>query len=1570
MLTRILKITALRWCVPFMLPLRSISLVVLLLLGANFSMAADASLEQLMNDLALAVKAGTGEAISWPSNPQGQSPRIYLYDGFYQKNNNIGLDQLASMISKYQSSFLYKTPEENDGIGPIWYGYHTFPWGSVSGPDLLSGYGSLTSYSDKLRLLQNAVSKFRKVCILASSYNDWTVETASSGRRSSLRQGSGPSGLRAPGTDSDIRAYTGEFFYMYGAYRLGESFQTTAWRASVPSGTQSGISWGYYVAGGGYDKLGDGDYNVKSGSYQDLWNGNIHIGARPLDFWNASAGLLRFKLSSSIGSLKVRGATLYLRATGDDLLGCPSVIPCDGLYHGISLQVQGSKVVSPTISSRFHQYLGTDLRWIVRLGEGWIVLDVGEMKSPSPPDACQSNLPLGIAGPAVAFKPTSALIRAIPAWNGYHTGGSITNLMTGGYTHFASDWKVGSPTGNCQACGGIGDRKSFKDSISLLRIYKPGFHSLPSTLGDSVFLSFDVSILASPVGGYIIHDPACYELLRYDADLQPLHADMPALKFVDAGGLTVTGPVNGGQAILTHVNGGRRVFECWSIGELNPFAGLVPIGRLIREEDRQGNAWMHAYSSDAAATHFTRAYSQDQFGNRISYVYSRSSTSGLLDQMVSAIVPDGVSRIAYEYTGSGLSKITYPNGECSRFQHPPSSGTFLCEEAAAEGIHRRKSVTLVETGSLVPDIVAQQNQLAVMSGVSFTSDSLIASVVLQSLSNGMGEGVLSRDESPTTTGFDVKVSDGPFISILHLDSDRFCMGSDIVTDQGSCFFQSNWGIGDRTVNIMDALGRSTMNIPDGHGLIVQEVRPDHGIVITKRSEGGDPLNVTDALGRTTNCTYDNFGNCLTQTHAFGTPLAATTSWTYNSRGQSTTMTDALGNVTAYDFDAQGHLVAERLPSIPGQPDAIKRFAYNAAGQLQTSTDPEGRTATYAYDLRGRHISTTYADGTTETTTYGSGQDANLVVARSNRNGTVTTYSYDAAGRQIAIVEGAGTSAAAVTTITYVPGTTLEATRTTDATVTTTTYDAYQRPSVTTVRPRSDLTLSTQTFYDAAGQMTRRLDPYGRNTYYVYDVNGREIRQVAELVPGGVVTPASVATLARQEVLNPAYTIQDQEWDAEGQLLARVDGRGVRTAFTYDALGRMTSQTRAVGTASAATTSWTYDLAGHRLTETSPSGVVTSWTYDARGQETSRTEGVGTPVEATTLVSYTPTGKVAAVTDALGRTTANAYGVCCDRLASTVDAAGYKTSFAYDAVGNRTSVTDPNNLTTSTAYDALNRPVTVTDAAGGKTSVTYLNRATNLPSSGVTLPGVTWSTLLTTLKLSGSARGSATVVTDPTGNKSVEVRDGLGRTVARVNALGQTTVLTYDAVVNGLVENTETSPTAAVTKARLDGAGLVREQVDALGALTTLTYDAAGNRRSVRNAVQVGQDWTYDLLGRRLTEADTAGSSTTTQYDADGRSLSVTNGMNEVTSFSYDARGRKATQKDPINGVTSFAYDDVSNLLSITDAQGGVTRYRYDALNRLVREDFPGATGGTRVYTYDAGGRLTGRSERLAATGGE
>lgn len=1143
-------------------------------------------------------------------------------------------------------------------------------------------------------------------------------------------------------------------------------------------------------------------------------------------------------------------------------------------------------------------------------------------------------------------------------------------MATGHYTHFAHDWQAGQPQSGCSPCGSSRTEASV-GALALVRIHKPGFEAFPSTLGNGVFYGSDISLTAIPTGGFLVHDPAHYALLRYHATGQPVEPDLPPLRFTDANGTTVSGPVDGGRAILTHAGLGRRIFECWSPGVIDPFGGLVPVGRLIREEERQGNGWTHTYKTGAGVSRFIRDASEDQFSNRIVFSYSTHPTTGLPERMVKARLPGGLQDIEYTYSGSQLSQIRYPNGDVSRFDGFTGTGTYRIDDVGAEGTHRRKTVTLQVSGSQLQDVLEEQSRRAQMAGLNWINDNqLVRDVKLTSLRTGTNEMALSRSETAQADGIEVEAVTGASRIKMRLDANRFPQETSVLNGATWEVEESYLGMGRRVAKTTDAAGRSTWHLPDANGWVNREVRPNGAITTTQRGPGGVPLSVTDGLGRTTTSTYDANGNRLTQTQASGTPLAATTTWTYNTRGQPLTMTDPLGNVTTYEYDPRGYLVAERLPSVPGQPEAVKRFVFNTAGQLAQSTDPEGRTATYGYDLRGRHVSTTYADGTSDTTTYGTGQDANLVVARTNRNGVVTTYSYDAAGRQIAIVEAAGTSAAAVTTITYVPGTTLEATRTTDATVTTTTYDAYQRPSVTTVQPRSDLTLSTRTFYDAAGQVIRRLDPYGRNAYFVYDVNGREIRQVTELVPGGVTNPTTISTLVRSTATNPAFTIQDQEWDAEGQLLARVDGRGVRTSFAYDALGRMTSQTQAVGTAEAATTTWTYDLAGRRLTETSPGGTVTAWAYDARGQEISRTEGVGTTVEATTTVTSSPTGKVAAVTDALGRTTVSAYGVCCDRLASITDAAGYNTSFGYDAVGNRTSVTDPNGLTTSTAYDALNRPVSITDGAGGRTSLTYLNRATNLPTSGVALPGVAWPTLLNTLKLSGSARGSATVITDPVGTKSVEVRDGLGRPVARINALGQTTLLTYDTVVNGLVESTVTDPTAAVTRARADGAGQVREQVDALGALTTLTYDAAGNRRSVRNAVQVGQDWTYDLQGRRLTEADTAGGHTGTQYHADGQVASVTNGMNEVTRFFYDARGRKTSEQDPVNGITAFAYDAVGNLLSITDAQGGVTRYRYDALNRLTREDFPGPTGGLRVYTYDAGGRLTGRSERLAAPGGE
>src|SRR5690606_15324562 len=86
-------------------------------------------------------------------------------------------------------------------------------------------------------------------------------------------------------------------------------------------------------------------------------------------------------------------------------------------------------------------------------------------------------------------------------------------------------------------------------------------------------------------------------------------------------------------------------------------------------------------------------------------------------------------------------------------------------------------------------------------------------------------------------------------------------------------------------------------------------------------------------------------------------------------------------------------------------------------------------------------------------------------------------------------------------------------------------------------------------------------PYGRRTFTVYDVNDRPVRQVQERISGGyagATDQATLASLVRPKSANPAYTITDTVFDAEGQTVASVDGRGIRSAAAFDAQGRMTA----------------------------------------------------------------------------------------------------------------------------------------------------------------------------------------------------------------------------------------------------------------------------------------------------------------------------------------------------------------------------------------------------------------------------
>jgi RHS repeat-associated protein len=452
---------------------------------------------------------------------------------------------------------------------------------------------------------------------------------------------------------------------------------------------------------------------------------------------------------------------------------------------------------------------------------------------------------------------------------------------------------------------------------------------------------------------------------------------------------------------------------------------------------------------------------------------------------------------------------------------------------------------------------------------------------------------------------------------------------------------------------------------------------------------------------------------------------------------------------------------------------------------------------------------------------------------------------------------------------------------------------------------------------------------------------------------------SLSALPRVLTPNPAYAITDTGYLPTDEVALVKDGRGIEQARDYDGQGRLTLVTEAFGTPLAATTAFGYDAQGNRIVVTDMRSVSTVTTYTGRNLVATVTEAAGTD-EATVVdqLTYTPTGKVKTHTDANGNTTTYAYGVCCDRLKSITDPAGFQTLFSYSPAGDRLTLTDGNGLTTTTAYDGLHRPVSVTDAQGLTTAMTYLTDATAL---GAGVSG---------LVLGADANGSAIIVTNPNGEATTQIRDGVGRLVRTIDPLGHATTTVHDALSASLLVTRVINPLGHTVAQHADARGSVRVQVDAIGATATMAFDAAGNLVSHRDAVGVGVDVVIDARGRTVARTDTTGVTSTTLYDVVNRVIASTDALGQTETMEYDLRHRKVATVDRIGARTKFEYDAVGNLTRIEDAEGGETLYTYNSRNLLTEEVFPeGQQGRTRkMYAYDGGRRLVSRHTGIGVQG--
>jgi len=654
------------------------------------------------------------------------------------------------------------------------------------------------------------------------------------------------------------------------------------------------------------------------------------------------------------------------------------------------------------------------------------------------------------------------------------------------------------------------------------------------------------------------------------------------------------------------------------------------------------------------------------------------------------------------------------------------------------------------------------------------------------------------------------------------------------------------------VTVTDGLGRVTVDGYNGYGVLAFQ-RDGAGTSWRTYDERLNWSATGDANGNETRYVYNRMG----QPERVEGPLGNVTRMAYDGLGHLTVVTDALGQVTRYEYE--GNLLITTTDALGG----VVVNSYDERGLLVRVVD-HGVTTTYGYDELGQRVATTDALG--NVTTYGYDGAGRLITVTEYATRT-TVNEYDAADNLIRVTEN------------YLPG-----------------YPQNRQ---------NEYNLVTEYGYDAVENLVAVTDTVGRVTRYEYDAANRLVRTIENYLPG-----------YPQNWRDEYNIVTEYGYDGVGNQTHITDTLGRVTRNWYDEADRLIRTTvnysPTVGANHGSewniTTWYGYDGVGNRVAVTNTLGYVTRYTYDALN----RLIGVSDPLSGTRGYGYDALGRQTVVTDADGVAAHSAYDAL-GRLAETCDALGNCTRYGYDGLGNRTVMTDGNGVVTRYEYDLLSRLTAVVenyrpgeladhrtnvrteygyDALGNRTVITDANG--HAAHYEYDLPG-------RLVAESDPLNHTTRYGYDPLGNRTVITDAGGGVTQYTYDGLGRLTAVQY--------------PTATVTYA-YDPLGHRVAMTDATG-VTTYVYDALGRPITITSPFAGEVGYRYDAVGNRTRLVYPGGQAVTYTYDAAGRLIRIEDWEGGVTRHFYDPAGRLLTMTLPNGVTTTYGYDGAGRLVNLT-----------------------------------------------------